>query len=129
MRLKIILSVLIFVCGLSLFGLSGYITKQVAIGRGEIAQWQAQVNTTNRIINDQSSVKHFGNLLTAPVQEKLDAGTVKANYYTSLSNRLKIGGIVLILLSTFFVFLIVKNRKKHWTKMNLAVKSWDDNSQ
>jgi len=112
MRLKIIISIIILLSGLSLFGMANYITKQVAIGRGEVAEWQVQVNRANRIIDKSTEIQGLGNAITTPAQEKLNAGTKKANYYANLATRLKIGGIALILIAVLFLFLIFVKYKK-----------------
>lgn len=112
MRLKLIVSFIILFGGIALFATSNYITKQVAIGRGEIAQYQAQVKTTNQIIDKSSQIQGLGNVITSPAQEKLNAGTRKANYYANLATRLKIGGIALILVAILFLFLIFVKYKK-----------------
>lgn len=112
MRLKIILSIIILLSGVTLFATSNYITKQVAIGRGEIAQWQAQVNKTNEIIDKSTQIQGLGNVITSPAQTKLNEGTKKSNYYANLATRLRIGGIAIIIVAVLFLFLIFVKYKK-----------------
>lgn len=112
MRPKIIISFIILLCGVTLFAASTYITKQVAIGRGEIAQWQAQVNQSDQIIDKSTKLQGLGNVITSPVQENLNTGTRKANYYANLATRIKIGGIALIVVAILFLFLILIKYKK-----------------
>lgn len=140
MRIKIILGIIAIICGIGCFAVSGYITKQVAIGRGEIRSGQEKiksgqnqvdtaqsgVNTTNKVIDNTTQLKGLGGLLTSPVQEKINdgkgqinagkakikAGIAKAEYYENIAMSLKIAGIVLIIIGLLLFFFAFELGKK-----------------
>lgn len=131
-----ILGIIAIVCGIVLFVFSGYITNQVAIGRGEIRSGQAKVkagqekvntaqenvNTANKVIDNTTQVKGLGGLITSPAQEKINSGQAQinagqtkikkgiqeANYYEKLATQLKFGGIVLMVIGAVLLLFAFK---------------------
>jgi hypothetical protein len=76
---------------------SDYIANQVAEGRLQIQQGQQTINTVDTLFSGSSYIKPLGKQLTKSGQKRIDRGTEQANRYESLSNQLKIGGIILII--------------------------------
>lgn len=104
LNLKLIIGIVVVLCGIFLLTFSNYITVQVAIGRGDISRAQAQVNGINGLIDNSSRVHGLSNLFTGSAQNQINAGIQKANYYEKLSWELKIVGFVLLIIGALFLF-------------------------
>ena len=113
MKFKIILAIISLACGIGLYAFSDYITEQVAIGRGEIYRGQKTVDTINKTIDTTTQTQGlFSKPLTSGVQQKIDAGRRKADYYENLAKNLRMGGIALMILSGLLFLWGIFSRKK-----------------
>lgn len=103
--------IILVIIGAVMLFFSNYIAEQVAAGRAEIRSAQSQVNTIDSLFSTSKYTKPFGEAVTGSAQRKIDAGRAEADAYASLSNKLKIGGIVLIVIGGY-LFLTSKKKKK-----------------
>ncbi len=109
-RMKIIGTVLIVIGAICLF-FSNSIAERVAAGRMQIAQGQRSVNEVNTVFSQSQYTKPLGNMITESAEKKINAGRAEADQYAALSNQLRVGGIILIVVGAGFFFF--DKRKKH----------------
>lgn len=88
---------------------SDYIATQVAEGKMKIERAQGQVDTAESLFSLSKYTKPIGKTFTKGVQNKIDAGQRDVDKYESLSNNLKIGGIILIVIGAA---VLIFGRKK-----------------
>ncbi len=105
MNSKRIIGIVLIVIGVVMFIFSNTISNQVAEGRGKISSAQKKVDTGNTLFSLTPESQQVGKMLTDSAQEKIDEGSVKADYYESMASSLKIGGIVAFIIGVGFVFL------------------------
>ncbi len=98
MKVKTIASIGLVVLGVATLLLSGYIAREVAAGRLQIMQGQKQIDTVDSVFSMSRYTKPFGKQLTGAGQKRIDAGEAEADKYERVSNQLRIGGIILIVL-------------------------------
>ncbi|MBN2479126.1 MAG: hypothetical protein JXA94_02745 [Parachlamydiales bacterium] len=106
---KRILGIVIIIIGAALIISSFIIKSQVSEGRKEIAEAQKQVNRGSSLFSHNPITKEIGKGLTGAAQNKIDAGTQKANFYNTLAVWFQIGGAVFIVLGAGIIFI---GRKK-----------------
>ncbi len=104
-----ILGIALIVIGAGLLLFSDYIATQVAEGKLKIERAQSQVDTTESLFSVSKYTKPVGKTFTGSAQKRIDAGQSQVDYYEGLSNNLKIGGIVLIVIGAALLFI---GRKK-----------------
>lgn len=109
MGTKRILGIALIVIGAIMLFFSDYIAEQVAEGKLKISRAQSQVNTVDTLFNKSEATKPFGKVFTGAAQSKINEGQSQVDYYEGLSNNLKIGGIVLIVIGAGVLFI---GRKK-----------------
>ncbi len=112
MKLKIIFAIIFLAAGIGLYMSSDYITSKVAEGRGEIYRGQKTVNSINKVIDTTTQVKGLSGIVTGGAQNKIDAGTHKANYYDRLAKNLRLGGLGSVFLSALLFVWAFLTRKK-----------------
>lgn len=100
-----ILGIVVAIVGAICLVFSHYIAGQIAEGRLRIASGQRQVDTTNSLFNQSQYTKPIGGVFTGSGQERINAGNAQISYYESVENKLKIGGIVLIVIGAGIFFL------------------------
>ncbi len=110
MQSKRILGILLIVIGGAMVLFSNYIAGQVAQGQAQIDSAQSQVNTTDTLFSGSEYTKPFGKALTGGAQKKIDAGQREVNYYSGLSGKVKVGGIILIVIGAAILFMGRKKR-------------------
>ena len=102
---KRILGVALIVIGAVMLFFSDYIATQVAEGKIKIARAQSQVNTAESVFSKSQYTKPVGKVIFGGVQNKIDEGKREVSHYESLSNNLKIAGIVLIVVGAGLLLL------------------------
>lgn len=109
MKGRRIFGIALIIIGAIMLFFSDYIAGQVAQGRIKIASAQSQVDTVDSVFSSSKYTKPFGQVFTGSAQDKIDAGRAQADYYEGLSGKLKIGGIILIVIGAG-ILLIKKKR-------------------
>ncbi len=110
MNTKKIIGIALIVVGAVMLFFSNYIAEQVSSGRMQIQQAQSQVDTTDSLFSQTKYTKPVGNIFTGSAQKKIDAGQADVDKYQSMSNNLKIGGIILIIIGAAVLFIPMKRR-------------------
>jgi hypothetical protein len=105
MKNRRIFGIALIIIGAIMLFFSDYIAGQVSQGRAKIANAQSQVDTIDSVFSSSKYTKPFGQAITGSAQSKIDAGIVQADYYEGLSGKLKIGGIILILVGAGLLFI------------------------
>jgi hypothetical protein len=108
---KRILGIVICLCGLALIGASFYIHNQVAEGRGQIAAGQQKIDRTNKLFSITPQTKDVGSTLTKSGQERVNAGTMEADQYEALANKLQIAGIALVIVGAGIAILCGRRKR------------------
>lgn len=106
---KIVGIVLIVVGAVMLF-FSNYIAEQVASGKLQIEEGQRKVDSANSLFSESKYTKPVGKMFTGSGQRRIDAGQAEVDKYESMSNNLKIGGIVLIVIGAGLLLFSRKRR-------------------
>lgn len=88
---------LIVVGALMLF-FSNYIAEQVTSGKTQIEDAQKKVKTVDSVFSMSKYTDPVGKQITKSAQRKIDAGQSEVDKYEAISNMLKIGGVVLIVI-------------------------------
>ncbi len=96
MRRKNILGIGLIVLGAVLWLGADYIADQVAEGKMRIASGQRTVDSVNTLFNQSEYTKPFSGAVTGSSQRKIDHGRMQIAHYESLADKLRIGGILLI---------------------------------
>lgn len=109
MGTKRILGIALIVIGAIMLFFSDYIAEQVAEGKLKIQSAQSQVDTADTLFKQSEFTKPVGKIFTGSAQKKINEGQAQVDYYEGLSNNLKIGGIVLIVIGVGVLFI---GRKK-----------------
>lgn len=109
MKGRSILGIAIIIIGAVMLLFSDYIAKQVAEGKLQIQSAQSQVNTVDTLFKKSDYTKPLGKVFTGSAQQKINEGQAQVDYYQNLSNKLKIGGIILIVVGAGLLFI---SRKK-----------------
>lgn len=100
----------LIVIGAIMLFFSDYIAGQVAQGRVRIDSAQSQVDTVDSVFSSSKYTKPFGQTFTGSAQSEINAGRAQANYYEGMSGKLKIGGIILIVVGAALLLLPKKKR-------------------
>ena len=108
MKKKQWIGVILIVVGAILMFFSHHIAEQVAVGRGEIARRQQQVNSVNKLFSGSETTKPIGELLTGSGQRRINEGIAEADYYDALAKKLQIGGIILVIIGIGFLVFAKK---------------------
>lgn len=106
------LGIVLIVIGAVMLFFSDYIAEQVSEGRLKIRSAQSTVNTLDSVFSQSQYTKPVGKIFTGSAQKKIDAGTAEADKYESLSQNLKVGGIILIVIGAAVIIFSKKKRKK-----------------
>lgn len=112
MRRKKTVGLALIIIGAILLVFSDYIARQVAAGQARISSAQSQVDTVQSVFSHSQYTKPFGKTLTGGAQKKIDAGQQKVDQYSSISNMLKVGGIVLIIAGGYLFFFPIKRKSR-----------------
>jgi uncharacterized protein YjeT (DUF2065 family) len=110
MNTKKIIGIALIVVGAVMLFFSNYIAEQVASGKMQIQEAQGKVDSADSLFSQTKYTKPIGNVFTGSAQKKIDAGQSEVNKYESMSNNLKIGGIVLILIGVIVLFVPMKRK-------------------
>jgi hypothetical protein len=109
-NVKQILGGIIFVGGLGLLYLAHYINVQVEQGNMQIFSAQQKVNRANSLFNMSPYTKNVGQGMTSGAQSQIDEGRNTVEYYTTVENRCRIGGIAALVVGAGM--MIYFRRKK-----------------
>ena len=110
MNVKQVIGGIIFVGGLGLLYLAHYINVQVEAGNLQIFSAQQKVNQANSLFNMSSATKPIGQGLTSGAQNQINEGKNTVEYYTTVENRCRIGGIAALVVGAGM--MIYFRRKK-----------------
>jgi uncharacterized membrane protein len=111
MATKKIIGIAFIVVGAVMLFFSNYIAEQVASGRTQIEQGQSQVDTVDSLFSGSEYTKPIGKMFTGSAQRKIDAGQAEVDRYSTISNNLKIGGIILIIIGAAVLFIPMKRNR------------------
>jgi hypothetical protein len=100
-----IFGIVMIVIGAIMLFFSHYIAERVAEGRMQIASGQSKVDTANALFSASPYTKEAGKTVTGSAQRRIDAGSAEAAQYEALSQKLQIGGVVLIVIGIGFVVM------------------------
>lgn len=104
-----IIGIALIVVGAVMLFFSNYIAEQVASGKLQIQAGQKQVDSANSLFSVTPATEPVGKMFTGSGQRRIDRGQAEVDKYESMSNNLKIGGIVLIVIGAGVLFI---SRKK-----------------
>ena len=110
MNVRRVLGIAVAVCGVVLIIVSFYIRGQVAQGTEEISNAKQKVSTVDKLFSVTPESKQLGKGITDPAQKRIQAGEQQISYYSQLSDKIQIGGIVLIIAGAVIIFY--PNRKR-----------------
>jgi hypothetical protein len=91
-----IFGLIVFLCGIGLYGLSGYIKTQVIEGRGQISDARQNVDTGAAILSLDPNTKQVGDQLSSSANKSLDEKSNEADQYDALAEQAKTGGYILM---------------------------------
>jgi hypothetical protein len=111
MKSQKILGIALIIVGACMLFFSDYIAEQVSEGRMQIRSAQSQVDTADSLFSQSQYTKPIGKIFTGSAQKKIDAGRREADKYSELSQNLKIGGIILIIVGAA-VLIFAKKKKR-----------------
>lgn len=99
MRFKTLLGIgiVIFIAGIISLLVSNNINSQVGEGRVKISSSQEKVDRANSFFSAHPRTQEIGKGFTSSSQEKIHAGTLKADKYEKTANTLQIVGIILLI--------------------------------
>ncbi len=109
--MKRIFGILIFIVGVVLICYAQYIKKQVAEGTLKVSSAKQSVETGKGLFSMTPVTKEVGNLVTGSAEKKIAAGQEQIDYYSSLANKMQIGGIVLVIVGAGMVILFWRRRR------------------
>jgi hypothetical protein len=98
------------ILGVVLLGSSMYIKSEVLAGQEQVASGERKLNALDRVFSSNSATKSYGSQITKSGRSKIAQGKEEIAYYTSLANKLQIGGIVLIVVGAGFLLFGKKKR-------------------
>lgn len=110
--IKRIIGIIIAVGGIVMIGIAHYIKGQVEEGKIQISEGQQQVDQTNKLFSMSPYTKGIGEGLTSSGQRQINQGKQDVAYYTMVANRLRIGGIVAIVVGLGVIFIGPRKKKK-----------------
>jgi uncharacterized protein YjeT (DUF2065 family) len=105
MNAKKIIGIALIVVGAVMLFFSNYIAEQVASGRMQIQSAQGEVDSANSLFSTTKVTQPVGKMFTGSAQRRIDAGQSEVDRYQSMSNNLKIGGIILIVIGAGILFI------------------------
>lgn len=111
MKGKKILSILLILGGVVLFGFATYIQSEVDQGKTQISSAQSKVDTGETLFSLNPTTKEVGKGIFGGIQKKIDEGKGDVAYYENLAKNLRIAGIIVFIAGViFFVFNVYKKR-------------------
>lgn len=105
MKIKNILAIALIVLGAIMLLFSDYIAREVTEGKNKVTRAQSQVDTMDSVFSASKYTKPIGKTFTHGAQKKIDAGQAEIEKYKTVSSSLRIGGIILILISLGLFFI------------------------
>ncbi|MBS0584719.1 MAG: hypothetical protein JSR76_00250 [Verrucomicrobia bacterium] len=99
------LGIVLAIIGLVLILFSYYINHRVDEGRVKIHSAQEKVDTVDKLAARNSTTKQVGEVATAPVKSKIEAGKMDVARYHKIAKTLQIAGVICVVLGAGFVFL------------------------
>lgn len=105
-----IFGIALIVIGAVMLFFSNYIAEQVTSGKLQIQEGQRKVDTADSLFSQSKYTKPMGQMFTGSAQKRIDAGQTEVDKYESISNNLKIGGIVLIVIGAGVLFFSRKRK-------------------
>lgn len=99
-----IVGVVLLIGGIALILISFYIRGQVEHGNEQISSAKQKVDTVDTLFSATPQTKQFGQGITNSANQKIQSGEEQVAYYTRLSNKIQIGGIVLIVIGAVVLF-------------------------
>lgn len=108
-----LLGVLFLLAGIGLYIFSDYIADQVTLGKERLLQGQKTVNEIREVSKLSPYTKDAGHLIAKQGQKKIAAGKKEIAYYTDLSNKIHLGGIICILAGVALIGLGFIKRNHH----------------
>jgi len=98
------------IVGVVLLGSSLYIKSEVLAGQEQVSSGERKLNALDRVFSASPTTKQYGSQLTKSGKSKIAKGKEDIAYYTSLANKLQIGGIVLIVVGAGVLLFGKKKR-------------------
>ncbi len=106
-----IISILVILIGVAMIFGTMYIREQIEEGKQKIAHAQEKVDQGNGLFGLTPFTRPIGKEATSSIQKKIEEGQGQIEKYEQIADNLQIGGIVLIVLGTFFLFTGRKKKK------------------
>jgi len=110
MKPKKVIGIALIVVGAIMLFFSNYIAEQVSSGKQQIQDAQQKVDTADSLFSKSKYTKPVGEMFTGSAQKKIDAGQADVDKYESMSNNLKIGGIILIVIGAGVLFIPIRRK-------------------
>ena len=105
------LGIAVAVCGVVLLFVSFYIRGQVAEGEEQISSAKQKVGTIDKLFSVTPETKQLGKGITDPAHKQIQEGEQQVSYYSQLSGKIQIGGIVLIIAGAVIIFYPTRKRR------------------
>lgn len=109
--MKKIFSGLFIVLGIVCYSGSIYIENQVAAGKIKLKKAQKNLDKADQALSLTPYTSPLGKGLKEASKDKIDEGKRQINYYSDLSETLKIGGYLLASLGCLGMFFSFKKNK------------------
>ena len=110
MKTKRTIGIVVLLAGIAMIFFSMYIMNEVTAGRGQISQAQRSVDRGTSLFNATPWTRGVGKGISGAAQKKINKYSAEADRYERIAGRLKIGGIILIIVGAGVLLLA---RKKH----------------
>jgi len=106
MKFMRILGLILILAGIASIGTSMYIKNEIEKGKMQIAVGQKRLNQGKQMLNlAPPATKPVQDVITSPIQSKIDQGKRDVAYYETMSNLLMGGGIISIVLGILLYFV------------------------
>lgn len=105
MRQRKIIGVIFCIIGIVLILAGRYVQSEIAQGRGQIHQAEQASTAAKGILSSQNShVQKYGNKALGYVEDRVDEGTLQANFYEKVSYALFALGVIAIIVGIYLIF-------------------------